>query len=260
MIDKQAYIHPSAQIADDVKIGPWSYIAENVSIAEGTIIEPHVVIKPNVSIGRGNHIYQFASIGEAPQHTGYKGEPTKVSIGDNNIIREYVSIHRATTEADGVTSIGDRNFMMCYAHVAHDCRVGSDNVFANNASIAGHVVVEDFVILGGFTGVHQFCHIGAYSFLGRATKIVQDIVPYTIVSGNPGVPTAINSVGLRRHGFSNAQVRAIKDAFSYIFRQGHPHAKALEYLQLQSEQHAVLKPLLTMLRDSQRGVARAKPA
>ena len=257
MIDSKAYIHPTANIADDVSIGPWSYIDAGVSIDSGTVVEPHVVIKKNTRIGKHNHIYQFASLGEAPQHTDYKNEDTCVVIGDHNIIREYASINRATAEQDGITAVGHHNFIMSYAHIAHDCKVGNHIVFANNASIAGHVRVDDHVILGGFTGIHQFCHIGAYSFLGRATKIVQDIIPYTIVAGNPGAPTSINSIGLRRNKFSNQEIKAIKDAFSYIYRQGHSQQDALDYLQARVSDFPVLKPLIEVMLNSKRGVARS---
>jgi UDP-N-acetylglucosamine acyltransferase len=255
MIDEKAFVHPQAKLGKDVKIGPWSYIDKDVEIGDGCIIEPHAVIKAHVSIGKNNHIYQFASIGEAPQHTGYKGEPTRLEIGDNNLIREYASINRGTEEGGGVTKVGDNNFIMSYAHIAHDCRVGNNIVFANSAQIAGHVTVDDHVILGGFVGVHQFCHIGAYSFLGRAAKIVKDILPFMIVSGNPGAPTAVNSVGLRRQKFSREDIKAIKDAFKFIYRQGNSQQQIIEYLNNEIKNTAVLQQILTVIENSERGIA-----
>lgn len=255
MINETAYIHPEAKIGKNVTIGPWSYIDKNVIIGDDTIIEPHVVIKANVTIGCRNHIYQFSSLGEAPQHQGYKGEATCLEIGDDNLIREYVSINRGTQQGGGLTKVGSNNFIMSYAHIAHDCNIANNIIFANNASVAGHVTVEDNVILGGFVGVHQFCRIGAYSFLGRATKVVKDILPYMIVSGNPGAPTAVNTVGLRRSNFSRADIIAIKEAFKFIFRQGKTQQQSLEYLRDNITNSPVLQNILDGIESSERGIS-----
>ena len=257
MIDGRAIVDKSAKIADDVVIGPFSIIGPNVEIAAGTWIGPHVFIKQNVKIGKNNKIYQFASLGEDPQHTGYKGEQTWLEIGDHNIIREYVSLNRGTAEGGGVTKIGSHNFLMSYAHVAHDCRVGNHIIMANNAQIAGHVTLGDHVIFSAFCASHQYCAIGPYAFLGRCAKIGQDIPPFVLVTGNPGAPHAINVVGLKREGFARETIKDLRTAYRIIYRQGlllQDAVTELEQLKLKCPEVALF---IDSIRSSNRGIARA---
>ncbi|MDF1761566.1 MAG: acyl-ACP--UDP-N-acetylglucosamine O-acyltransferase [Coxiellaceae bacterium] len=256
MIHPTAIIDPSATIADDVSIGPYTIIEADVSIGEGTWVGSHVVIKGETAIGKHNKIYQYASLGEDPQDLDYNGEKTRLEIGDHNIIREFSTINRGSSGGEGVTHVGNNNFIMNYAHIAHDCRVGNHTVFANNAGIAGHVTVEDFVILGAFSGVHQFCRIGAYSFLGRATKIVKDIPPYMMVAGNPGVPSSLNLVGLKRHGFDKDTLRQLREAYKVLYRRGLTLADAQQQLKQMSVDCPALELLVSAIDQSSRGIAR----
>ncbi|WP_264770554.1 acyl-ACP--UDP-N-acetylglucosamine O-acyltransferase [Coxiella burnetii] len=256
MIDERAIIHPSATIGSNVTIGPWTLIKENAIIGDGTEIAAHVVIDRNTILGKKNKIYSYACVGSDPQHLGYKDEESCLEVGDNNVIREFVTINRGTKEGHSVTRIGDNNYLMAYSHVAHDCVVGNNVIFANTASIAGHVSVGDHAILGAFSGVHQFCRVGAYCFLGRAAKVYQDILPYMLVTGNPGVPSGLNTVGLRRHGFNGGTMRSLKQAFRLIYRGN----LGLEDIRLELEKLAKETPeishLLNMINTSSRGFAR----
>lgn len=256
MIHPTAIIDPKAQIADDVTIGPYSVIGDGVTIGEGTWIGSHVVIKGETHIGSHNKIYQFASIGEDPQDIDYNGENTRLEIGDHNLIREFCTINRGSTSGDGITRVGDHNFLMNYVHIAHDCQVGNHTIFANNAGIAGHVAVEDFVVMGAFSGVHQFCTIGAYSFLGRATKIVKDIPPYMMVAGNPGVPCGLNAVGLKRHGFESSTLRQLREAYKVLYRRGLKLSEAQVILKEMSQECDAVARLLASVESSTRGIAR----
>ena len=257
MIDERAIIHPSAKIADNVEIGPFSIIGSDVEIKEGTWIGPHVFIKQNVKIGKNNKIFQFASLGEDPQHTDYNGEKTWLEIGDNNIIREYVSLNRGTREGGGVTKIGSHNFLMSYAHVAHDCRVGNHIVMANNAQIAGHVTLGDYVIFSAFCASHQYCNIGPYAFLGRCAKITQDIPPFVLVTGNPGTPHAINVVGLKRLGFSRDTIKNLKSAYRIIYRKGLSLQNAVSELEQLKTNCQEVALFIDSIQQSKRGIARA---
>lgn len=255
MIDERSIIHQNVTIGSNVTIGPWTLIKENTIIGDNTEIGAHVVIDQNTILGKRNNIYPYASIGSNPQHLGYKDEKTYLEIGDSNIIREFVTINRGTNEG-GATRVGDNNYLMAYAHIAHDCVVGNNIIFANTASIAGHVHVGDYAILGAFSGVHQFCRIGAYCFLGRAAKVYQDILPYMLVTGNPGVPSGLNTVGLRRHGFNGETIRSLKQAFRLIYRE---HSR-LENILFELKKLEKITPeislLLSMIRTSSRGFAR----
>ncbi|HYM47953.1 MAG TPA: acyl-ACP--UDP-N-acetylglucosamine O-acyltransferase, partial [Burkholderiaceae bacterium] len=203
MIHPQAIVHAQARLGANVHVGAFSIIGEDVELGDGTWIGPHVVINGPTRIGRDNKIYQFVSLGEAPQHLAYKGEPTRLEIGDRNVIREHCTLNRATVAGGGVTQVGDDNFIMAYCHVAHDCRVGSKIVFANNSSLAGHVHIGDCAVLGGFTMVHQFCRIGAYCMTAVNTVTFKDVPPYLMVGGNTAVPHGLNLRGLKRRGFSD---------------------------------------------------------
>lgn len=220
MIDTRAIIDPSARIADDVTIGPFCVIGANVEIGAGSVIGSHVVIKGPTTIGCDNKIYSFASVGDDPQDKKYRGEPTRLVIGDRNVIREYCTINRGTVQDQGVTTIGNDNWIMAYVHIAHDCVVGNHTILANNASLAGHVRIEDHVILGGFTLVHQFCSIGAHAFTAMNSVISKDVPPYVMASGHMARPHGLNSEGLKRRGFSQEAMLELRRAYKTIYRSG----------------------------------------
>ena len=256
MIHSTAIIADSAAIADDVEIGPYTIIGEHVEIGSGTKIEGHVVIKGPTTIGKDNHIYQFASLGDAPQDKGYAGEPTRLVIGDRNTIRECCTFSRGTTKDKGETVIGDDNWIMAYVHIAHDCVVGNKTIMANNTTLAGHVQVGDWVIWGGFSGAHQFCKIGAHAFLGMYSGVNRDVPAYAMVSGQPATVRGINSEGLRRRGFSAEQIRNIKNAHRITFRSGKKLVEAIEEIAELAKTQPELDIYLDSLRASERGLAR----
>ena len=220
MIHQTAIIDPSAVIADNVKIGPFSVIGPKVKIGEGTEIASHVVINGPTKIGKNNRIFQFASIGEEPQDKKFHGEDTTLEIGDNNLIRESVTINRGTVQGGGVTRLGSNNWIMAYVHIAHDCIIGNDNIFANNASLAGHVIIDDFVILGGFTLISQFNYMGSHSFSAMGSVISRHVPPYVLVSGHMAKPFGINVEGLRRRNFTDLQIKNIRQAYKFLYRSG----------------------------------------
>jgi len=221
-----AHIDPKARIGDRVTIGAFTLIGADVEIGEGTEIGSHVVIEGPTRIGRDNRISPFCSIGGAPQDKKYAGEPTRLEIGDRNVFREFCTIHRGTTQDIGLTKIGNDNWIMAYVHVAHDCIVGDHTIFANAASLAGHVRVDDYVILGGFTLVHQFCQVGAHAFTSMGAIINRDVPPYVTVAGNFAAPKGINAEGLRRRGFSSERILDIKRAYRTLYKSGLPLAEA----------------------------------
>ena len=220
MIHPQAIVDPSAKVADDVSIGPWTLIGPDVEIGPGCTVESHVVIKGPTTIGRDNHIYQFSTVGEATPDLKYRDEPTRLTIGDSNIIRENVTIHRGTVQDKSETIIGDHNLLMAYVHVGHDSVIGNHTILVNNAALAGHVRVGDWAILSGYTLVHQFCKIGEHSFSGMATGIGKDVPAYVTVSGSPAEAKTINIEGLRRRGFSSDAISQLRRAFKIVYRQG----------------------------------------
>jgi UDP-N-acetylglucosamine acyltransferase len=230
VIDSKAIVSPQAQLASDVTVGPFSIIGPDVKIGPGTVVGPHAVINGPTVIGADNRIFQFASIGDAPQDKKYNGEPTRLEIGDRNVFRESCTINRGTTHDKGVTRIGSDNLFMAYSHVAHDCQVGSKTVFANCASLAGHVEIGDWVTLGGLTAVHQFCKVGAHAFLAGGTIVQRDVPPYVMVAGNPAIPHAVNSEGLKRRGFTEEQIRSIREAYRILYRSDLKLAEAMEKL------------------------------
>jgi UDP-N-acetylglucosamine acyltransferase len=254
VIDKTAIIDPSAKIAANVQVGPYSVIGADVEIGEGTWIGPHVVIKGSTKIGRNNKIHQFASLGEDPQDLKYKGEKTWLEIGDNNIIREFCTLNRGTAQDKGTTRIGNNNLFMSYVHIAHDCVVGDYTVFANNASLAGHVHVEDHVILGGFSGVFQFCRIGAHSFIATNSVVIKDVPPYVKVSGHYAKPFGLNTVGLQRRGFGDEIVKQLRQAYKIIYRNGLTIADAISELRKLSTPE--LSPLIEFIETSTAGIVR----
>ncbi len=255
-IHPQAIVDPQARLAEDVEVGPFTVIEADVEIGEGTWIGPHAVLKGPMRIGRNNRIYQFAALGEAPQHKGYQGEPTELRIGDSNTIREFVTCHRGTAQGRGETRIGHDNWLMAYCHIAHDCWLGDNLLFANSASLAGHVDVGNHATLGGFALVHQFCRIGAYAFCGFGSGINRDVLPFVTVSGQMAVPHGINSVGLRRHGFSNERIRAIKRAYRLIYRQGLRLDEARDALSHELGDSIDVQGMVDFIDSSQRGLVR----
>jgi UDP-N-acetylglucosamine acyltransferase len=220
VIHPQAIVDPSAKVADDVSIGPWTLIGPDVEIGPGCTVESHVVIKGPTTIGRDNHIYQFSTVGEATPDLKYRDESTRLTIGDSNIIRENVTIHRGTVQDKSETIIGDHNLLMAYVHVGHDSVIGNHTILVNNAALAGHVRVGDWAILSGYTLVHQFCKIGEHSFSGMATGIGKDVPAYVTVSGSPAEAKTINIEGLRRRGFSSEAISQLRRAFKIVYRQG----------------------------------------
>lgn len=256
MIHSQAVIDPSARIADDVEIGPFCVIGADVEIDSGTRIGPHVVIRGPTRIGKDNRIFQFASLGEVPQDKKFHGESSRLEIGDRNRIREYCSFNRGTADGGGITRIGSDNWFMAYCHIAHDCIVGDDTVFANAASLAGHVEVDDHVILGGFTTVHQFCRLGAYCFTGQASAITRDVPPYVMVAGNRAKPVGINKEGLRRHGFASETIEAVHRAYRLlIFAPARDETGEAELERL-AEQFGEVRALRDFIAASHRGIVR----
>ncbi len=215
-----AIVHPAAKLGRGVEIGPYSMVGEHVEIGDNTVIGPHVVINGHTRIGVGNRIFQFCSIGEIPQDKKYSGEPTRLEIGDRNTIREFCTFNCGTAQDAGVTRLGNDNWIMAYVHLAHDCQVGNQTIFANNTQLAGHVQVGDWAILGGFTVVHQFVRIGAHSFTAMGTILLQDLPPFVTASGNPAEPRSINAEGLKRRGYSAGAVGAVKRAFKTLYKSG----------------------------------------
>jgi len=254
-ISPQAVIDPSAVIAEDVTVGAFSIIGEGVEIGAGTWVGPHVVINGPTRIGENNKIYQFASIGEAPQDIGYKNEPTQLEIGDNNIIRESVTMSRGTVKGGGVTQVGSHNFFMAYTHVAHDCQVGSHVIFANGASLGGHAVINDYVTLGGFALIHQFVKVGAYSFCGMGSGVNKDVPPYMIVTGNPADARGLNTVGLKRRGFSADTIKSLKNAYREVYTSGNKLVDAVEALQ-QTEQCVEVSTFIEFIKNAERSIVR----
>jgi UDP-N-acetylglucosamine acyltransferase len=256
MIHPSAIVHPSARLGEGVAIGAYSVIGEHVEIGSGTWIGPHVVITGHTSIGRDNRVYQFASLGEAPQDMKYAGEPTRLEIGDRNNIREFCTFNCGTVQDAGVTRLGSDNWMMAYVHVAHDCQVGNHTIFANNAQIAGHVHVGDHAILGGMTGVHQFVHIGAHSITAGQTLLLQDLPPFVMAAGNPAKPFGINAEGLKRRGFSATSISAIKAAYKSLYRSGLALADARKEIAAQTASAPELEVMLHFLDSAKRGILR----
>lgn len=255
-IHPTAIIDPSARLAADVTVGPYSVIGADVEIGSLTRIGPHVVIGEHTRIGARNTIYQFCSIGEAPQDKKYAGEPTRLEIGDDNTIREFCTFNRGTAQDAGATRVGSHNWIMAYVHLAHDCLVGNHTIFANNAQLAGHVHVGDYAILGGFTVVHQFCRIGAHSITAMGTILLQDLPPYVMASGNAAEPHGINAEGLKRRGYSAEAVAAVKRAYKTLYKSGLSFDAARSQIAAEAAQQPALLPLAAFLETPGRGVIR----
>ena len=256
MIHDRAVVSSSARVHDDVSIGPYSIVGDDVEIGSGTRIESHVVLKGPCVIGRDNHIFQFASIGDDPQDKKYNGEPTRLVIGDRNTIREYCTINRGTMQDSEETRVGNDNWIMSYVHIAHDCIIGDQTIFANNTQLCGHVQIGDWAILGGCTTVHQFCHIGEHSFTSIFTAVTRDLPAYVLASGRPAVPRGINTEGLKRRGFSVDQISNIREGYRILYRQGLKLEDAVKKLEKRAETQQEIVILLESVRASSRGVIR----
>lgn len=255
-IHPTAIVDPQAELASDVEIGPYSIIGPHVTIGAGTRLGAHVVVVGHTRIGAENHIFHFASIGEAPQDKKYQGEPTRLEIGDRNTIREYCTLNVGTMQDKGITRIGNDNWIMAYVHIAHDCDVGNHTILANNASLAGHVEMEDYAILGGFTLIHQFCKIGAHVMTAVGTVVFKDIPPYVTASGYDAAPHGINAEGLKRRGFTPAQILNIKRAYKTLYRKGMTLEQARESLCLLCSDQPELIVLTEFLDKTTRGIIR----
>lgn len=262
MIDKTAFIHPSsiveagAVIGAGVHIGPFCYVGSQVEIGAGTVLKSHVVANGLTKIGCENQIYQFASIGEANQDLKYAGEPTKVEVGDRNRIRESVTIHRGTTQGIGITKVGNDNLLMVNVHVAHDCVIGDFCVLANNASLAGHVEVDNHAIIGGMVAVHQFCVIGAHVMVGGCSGVAQDVPPFIIAQGNHATPFGVNVVGLKRRGFDKDEMQAIRNAYKILYRSEKSFDEAKQEIELLAKEQPIVQQYLDFFARSTRGIIR----
>lgn len=256
MIHTSAIIHPGAQLGTNVSIGPYAVIGEHVVIGDDTTVGAHTVINGHTLIGRENHIFQFNSLGEIPQDKKYAGEPTRLEIGDRNTIREFCTLNLGTAQDTGVTRIGNDNWIMAYVHLAHDCQVGNNTIFANNASLAGHVTVGDYAILGGFTGVHQFCKIGAHVMTGISSVVFKDIPPYIMAAGQPAAPHGINAEGLRRRGFTATALAGLKRAYKTLYREGLTFKEAQQQLAEQAQSVPEVQLLVDFLSQADRGIIR----
>lgn len=255
MIHPGAIVDASARLAEDVEVGPGTIIDAGVSIGAGTRIGPHVVIRGPTTIGRNNRIFQFSSLGEEPQDKKFGGEATRLEIGDDNVIREFCTFNRGT-RASGVTRVGDRNWIMAYVHLAHDCTIGSDNVMANGTTLAGHVEVGDCVTFGAFSVVHQFCAIGSHSFSAMGSVILKDVPPYVTVAGNFARPHGLNREGLKRRGYLPEQIRGLRRAYRVVYRQGYGVEQAVALLSESAERSPEVGALREFLMRSKRGIVR----
>ena len=256
MISPHAIIEEGAVIGKDVSIGHFSIIGKDVKIGDGTRVGPHVTLTGHTSVGKNNRIFQYASVGEVPQSTAYKDEITELVIGDNNVVREFCTLHAGTMEGGGVTRIGNDNFLMAYVHIAHDCMLGNNIVFANGSSLAGHVIVGDHVIFGGFTLIHQFCKIGAHVMTGIGAVSFKDIPPFLKVAGNTARPYGINVKGLQRRGFDEADISALKDAYRKLYRSKLSFRDAIYDIKKLSAENSNVKLFSDFLVNSERGVVR----
>lgn len=256
MIDPRAIVSPRAELAPDVEVGPFTVIGPDVVLGSGTVVGPHAVVQGPTRMGTGNRIYQFASIGEAPQDRKYRGEPTRLEIGDRNVFREYCTVNRGTAQGKGVTTIGDGGLFLTACHVAHDCVIGDNVVFSNVASIAGHVEIGSWVQLGGLSAIHQFCKIGAHAFVGGGAIVSRDVPPYVMITGNPAVPHGVNAEGLKRRGFTPEQIRHLRNAYRILYRMELKLEEAVERLTALAREQPELEPLVAFIGRSTRSLTR----
>jgi UDP-N-acetylglucosamine acyltransferase len=255
-IHSTAIIHPKAEIDEDVSIGPFSIIGEGVRIKKGSKLVSNVIIEGDSEIGENCIIYPFTSIGLPPQDVKYKGQKTGVKIGSNNIIREYITIHRASVGGDGITTIGNNSFLMAYVHIAHDCKIGNSVTMANVATLGGHVLVEDYAYIGGLVAIHQFTRIGSYTMVGGFSGVNQDIPPYTMSSGAPAKLFGLNSIGLKRRGFQDQTVSELKKAYKILFREKHTLKEAIKKVQEELPYTDEIKHLIEFMEMKKRGIIR----
>jgi len=256
VIDPRAVVSPLAELAADVEVGPFAVIGPHVTIGPGSVIGPHAVVSGPTRIGAECRIYQFASIGEAPQDKKYKGEPTRLEIGDRNVFREYCTVNRGTVHDKGVTTTGSDGLFLASSHVAHDCVIGDHVVFANCASIGGHVEIGDWVQLGGLSAVHQFCKIGAHAFIGGGAMVSRDVPPYVLITGNPALPHGVNVEGLKRRGFNSEQIRHLREAYRILYRMDLKLEEAVERLAALAPEQPELELLLRFIERSSRSLTR----
>ncbi len=256
IIHPTAVVAPGARLGDGVEIGAYAVIGPDVEIGANTRIAAHAIVEGPTRIGCDNQIFQFASVGSAPQDKKYQGEPTRLEIGDRNVIRECVTLNRGTTKDEGVTRIGDDNLFMAYSHVAHDCRIGSRCVLANNATLGGHAQLGDWVIMGGLSGVHQFCQVGAHAFIANNAAVTRDVPPYVMAVGQPAAAHSVNAEGLKRRGFTTEQIRNIRNAFRLLYRSGLKLADASAQLAALAEEQPELRPIVEFLPLSKRSIVR----
>lgn len=256
MIHPHALVHPQARIGTGVEVGAYSIIGAEVEIGDRTWIGPHVVINGPTRIGADNRVYQFCSLGEGPQHTSYHGEPTRLDIGERNVIREYCTFNRGTVGGGGITRLGSDNFVMAYCHIAHDCQIGEHTVFANASSLAGHVHVGDYAVLGGFTLVHQFCRLGAHCMTAVGTVLFKDVPPYITAGGASAGPHGINARGLKRRGFREDTLAAIKRAYKVLYKSGLKLDEAIKELEVMAHEHDEIRSLVAFIKGSERGIVR----
>ena len=256
MIHALALVDPQADLADNVEVGPFSIIGPRVTIGPGTVIGSHVVIEGPVRIGRNNRIYQFSSLGADPQDKKFAGEDSCLEIGDENTVREFCTFNRGTKDGGGTTRIGNDNWIMAYVHIAHDSQVGNHTIFANAASLAGHTEVEDHVILGGFTLIHQFCRIGQHAFTSMGSNINRDVPPYVMVAGQMASPRGINSEGLKRRDFCSSRIASIKQAYRILYKNGLQLARAIEQMELLAASAPDVMPMVNFIRNSKRSIVR----
>jgi UDP-N-acetylglucosamine acyltransferase len=256
VISPQAIVAPGARLAPDVQVGAFSIIGADVVIGARSIVAPHVIINGHTTLGEDNHIFQFASIGEAPQDKKYADEPTRLEIGNRNVIREYCTISRGTINDEGVTRVGSDNLFMAYTHVAHDCVIGDNVIMANLAMIAGHVRLDDWAILSGYAAVHQHCRIGTHAFVAHHGGCTKDVPPYVMAVGNPAVPHSINSEGLKRRGFTAEQIRNLKNAYRILYRSDLPLESAVQQLTELAPSQPELLALVTFIASSERSLIR----
>ena len=252
-----AVVEDGARLGDNVTVGPYAVIGSDVNLDENVYIGPHVVIEGNTTIGKNCKVFQFASIGAPPQDLKYKGEVTSVIIGDDTQVREFVTIHRGTKEGDGITRVGRRCMVMAYSHIAHDCKVGDDVIMANGATLAGHVIVEDHVVIGGLSAVHQFCKIGKYAFLGGMSGVNKDIPPYLRYWGQRGNVYGLNAIGLKRHGFSKEVMKALRDAYRIVFQRSGILKDSIEEARAIYGDINEVNDFLNFIEESKMGIPRA---
>jgi UDP-N-acetylglucosamine acyltransferase len=255
-IHATAIVAPDAMLGDGVEIGAYSVVGPGVEIGARTRIGAHTIIHGHTRFGVDNVVHAYASIGDAPQDKKYKGEPTRLEVGDRNVIREFVTLNRGTTKDRGVTTIGSDNLFMSYAHVAHDCVVGDQCVLANCATLGGHVVLGDWVIMGGFAGIHQFCKVGAHAFLANNAAVTRDVPPYVMAVGSPAKPHSINAEGLKRRGFTPQQIRNLRSAYRVLYRSGLRLEQALEQLQQAAKEQPEVQTLVDFIPRSTRSLVR----